>query len=229
MRDEGQLIGIGLYTFPEAARLTNVGSRTIRRWVVGYDYKYTGETRHVSSVWSADHPSIVGTDGVSFFDLIEVRFVQAFRQEGITWPEIRRAAEEARSVFGTRHPFAAKRFSTDGRRIFLELAEHTGKKHLLELSRSQYAFDRIIRPTLRGVEFSNETAARWYPLFPKKHVVIDPARAFGRPIVDKYSIPTEVLAKAAFAEGSTRRTADLYDVDRDAVEAAIEFEERLAA
>lgn len=229
MERDRDLIGVGLYTFPEAARLTHIASRTIRRWVLGYDYQRSGEERHVAAVWEADHPCIDGTDGVSFFDLIEVRFVRAFRHEGITWPEIRRAAAEARQVFNARHPFATEQFSTDGRRIFLEMAESTGKKHLLELGHNQYAFDRVVRPTLRGVEFSNDVAARWYPLFPRKQVVVDPARAFGRPIIERYGIPTEVLATAAAAEGSARRTALLYDVDRNAIDAAVEFEEQLAA
>ena len=34
--NEPKLVGVGLYTVPEAARLTKVPSPTIRRWLFGY-------------------------------------------------------------------------------------------------------------------------------------------------------------------------------------------------
>lgn len=232
MGTEQQLIGIGLYSFREASRLSHVKSQTIRRWVHGYRYSQNNVTRVSSPVWESDAPTIEGQDGISFFDLIEVRFVAAFRSFGVPWPEIRRAANEAREVFNTRHPFANERFRTDGRYIFLEMAKepgHEAKGRLLQLGRSQYAFDKVIRPSLRGVEYIEEMAARWYPLHPKKQVVLDPKRSFGQPIVNKEGVPTEVLAKSALVEGSPRRTASIFDVSVSSVEAAVFFEEQFTA
>jgi uncharacterized protein (DUF433 family) len=229
---EQQLIGIGLYSFPEASRLSKVKSQTIRRWVHGYRYFRNNETRISSPVWESDAPEIEGHDGISFFDLIEVRFVAAFRSFGVAWPEIRRAANEARDLFNTRHPFANEHFATDGRYIFLEMAKepgHEATSRLLQLGRSQYAFDRVIRPSLRGVEYVEEMAARWYPLYPKKQVILDPKRSFGQPIVEKEGVPTDVLAKSALVEGSAKRAASIFDVSASAVEAAVLFEEQFAA
>jgi uncharacterized protein (DUF433 family) len=229
---EQQLIGIGLYSFPEASRLSHVKSQTIRRWVYGYRYSRNNETYTSSPVWASDAPAIDGHDGISFFDLIEVRFVAAFRSFGVPWPEIRRAANEARALFHTRHPFANERFATDGRHIFLEMAKepgHEAASRLLQLGRSQYAFDRVIRPSLRGLEYVEEMAARWYPLYPKKQVVLDPKRSFGQPIVEEEGVPTEVLAKSALVEGSPKRAASIFDVSVSSVEAAVLFEEQFAA
>lgn len=229
---EQQLIGIGLYSFPEASRLSHVKSQTIRRWVHGYQYSRNNETHVSSPIWQSDAPATEGQDGISFFDLIEVRFVAAFRSFGVPWPEIRRSANEARDVFNTRHPFANERFTTDGRYIFLEMAKepgHDAKDRLLQLGRSQYAFDRVIRPSLRGVEYVEEMAARWYPLYPKKQIVLDPNRSFGQPIVEKEGVPTEVLAKSALVEGSPKRAAFIFNVSIASVEAAVLFEEKFAA
>jgi uncharacterized protein (DUF433 family) len=227
-----QLVGIGLYSFPEASRLSHVRPQTIRRWVHGYRYFRYNEARVSSPIWQSDAPATERQDGISFFDLIEVRFVAAFRSFGVPWPEIRHAAEEAREVFDTRHPFANERFTTDGRYIFLEMAKepgHEAKDRLLQLGRSQYAFDRVIRPSLRGVEYVEEMAARWYPLYPKRQVVLDPNKLFGQPIVEKEGVPTEVLAKSALVEGSPKRTASIFDVTLDSVESAVLFEEKFAA
>ena len=59
--------------------------------------------------------------------------------------------------------------------------------------------------------------------------MVDPARAFGRPIVAKYGIPTESLANAAEVEESTDRAARWFDVPVSAVNLAVEFEKQLSA
>jgi uncharacterized protein (DUF433 family) len=71
---------------------------------------------------------------------------------------------------------------------------------------------------------------RWFPMGEKrKVVVIDPQRAFGRPIVAEGGVPTEVLASAVAAEKSVERVARWYAVSPREVKAAVEFEQRLAA
>jgi len=59
-------------------------------------------------------------------------------------------------------------------------------------------------------------------------VVIDPARAFGQPIVSHAGIPTATLADAVAAEGSVAKVARLYQVEQRSVRAALRFEQRLA-
>lgn len=225
-----RLTGIGLYTFQEAARLTRIPPRDLRRWLDGYSYrdKRHGTSVEVAPLWPSELDKEL--DGVSFHDLLEVRFVHAFRQHGVRLQTIRLASQRARELLATDYPFTSHRFRTDGRSIFASAMEEAGETELLDLVRKQYAFRRIIEPSLyRGIEFdTNQVAARWYPLPRSKAIVLDPDIAFGKPIVTEGSIKTSILYDAFASEGDKHLVARLYDVPVHAVETAIVFEESLA-
>ena len=90
------------------------------------------------------------------------------------------------------------------------------------------AFRTVVEPSLRDLEFEADAVARWYPLGIGRSVVVDPARAFGRPLAEG-GVPTEVLANAATVEGSIGKAARAYEVAPAAVRDAVEFERKLAA
>lgn len=84
-----QLTGIGLYTFHEAALLTRIPLRDLRRWLRGYSYR---DKKHGPvSVGPLLETELADNslDGVSFHDLLEVRFVHAFRKHGVGLQAIR--------------------------------------------------------------------------------------------------------------------------------------------
>lgn len=226
------LIGVGLYTFQEAAKLTNAPAQDLRRWLKGHTYKARGSENRVNSspLWQTELTDSE-IEGVSFHDLLEVRFVQAFRKHGVSLQTIRVASEHARAMFNHPYPFTCKRFKTDGRTIFAAALEETGNEHLLDLPKKQFAFAEILEPSLhRGIEFgSDELASHWYPLLRSKAIVLDPLIAFGKPIVTNGSVRTSILYDAFKAEKNKQYVAKLYEVPVSAVEAAIRFEERLAA
>jgi uncharacterized protein (DUF433 family) len=64
---------------------------------------------------------------------------------------------------------------------------------------------------------------------PRRHVVVDPLRSFGQPVVNKEGVPTAVLSHALDVEKSVARVARWFEVSRASVKAAAEFEARLAA
>ncbi len=64
-----QLTGIGLYTFQEATRLTGIKSGELRRWLHGYETK-----KGIPPLWHSELTD-AELDGLSFHDLLEVRFV----------------------------------------------------------------------------------------------------------------------------------------------------------
>ena len=229
--NENGLVGIGLYTVPEAARLTGVPYQSIRRWLLGYETGRGEATHDMPPVWQGQVPAIDRTVGLGFLDLMELRFVRAFRQHGVSLAVIRRTADRAREIFERDHPFTRARFLTDGRWIFAETIEETGEKRLLNLAKSQYAFHHVIKPSLyESVQFSDDDeAVTWFPMWPRKEVLVDPRRSFGRPIVAHGGVPTETLARAVEAEGSEQRVARWYDVPVEAVKAACAFERDLAA
>lgn len=223
-------IGIGLYTVPDASRLTGISPGRIKRWLSGYEYKSSGRTRFSPALWQPQVPKIDGQMALGFLDLIEIQFVDAFRKRGVPWKLLRLAAERAREIFKNKHPFATQRFLTDGIGIFANIQRETGEKLLLDFSRNQYAIEEVIsRSLIDAIEFDGGWARRWWPLGRKRQIVIDPKRAFGQPIVVKRGVPTVVLADAYRVERSLERVSAWFVVDESAVRDAVEYEQNLAA
>lgn len=226
---DADLFGIGLYTVPEASRLTGISPNRLRRWLRGYTYRTGHEVGGSAPVWRRQLSHVDGVIGLGFRDLIEARFVDAFRAAGVSWRVIRLCAERAQAILGNDHPFSARSFQTDGRTIFAEVVDRAGEEQLLDLAKNQLAFARVLAPSLyAGIEFSlDDVPARWWPMGSKEVVVLDPARAFGQPIVDDGGVPTIVLADAVEAEGSIAKVATLFRLPQRSVRAALRFEKRL--
>jgi uncharacterized protein (DUF433 family) len=224
--NDNPYLGVGIYSVPEAARLTGVNARRIRRWLRGYTFSSGQEGRSSTPVWVRQLPIVQDHLALGFRDLMEVRFVNAFRGHGVSWPTLRRAAERAHEIVRGDHPFCTKAFRTDGRSIFAEVIDETGETSLLDVVRNQYAFKKILEPYLyRGIEFDQEgVPARWWPLGRKRRVVLDPMRSFGQPIVSREGVPTSILAQAFEIEQSVEVVADWYEVDPVSVQDAIAFE-----
>jgi uncharacterized protein (DUF433 family) len=201
---------------------------------MGYSYREPRGERHASpQVFQGDLPVLDGTYALSFLDLLEARVVNSFRRAGVSWATLRRAHEQARKLVRHEHPFSTGSFQTDGRRIFQRIVDDAerGEDALVELLRNQYAFVEVVEPYLRNIEFARagaRPALRWWPLGADRHVVNDPVRNFGEPIVDRSRIPTIILAKGYHAEGSIEIVARWYRASRDEVKDAVDYEQRLA-
>lgn len=224
-----RFLGVGIYSIRDASRISGGSAPRIRRWARGYRYKIGGEIRRSPAVWDADLPPIDGVHSLSFLDLLEVRFIDAFLGAGLGWKKLRTAADAAKALLDTTHPFSTRSFKTDGRTIFADIVGEKGNGILLDLVRSQYAFNQVVSPSLyKGIEFApNDTPLRWWPMGKRSQVVIDPSRAFGQPITSREGVPTAVLAQAVSAEGSIDRVARWFDVNPSAIRSAMKFEEKL--
>jgi uncharacterized protein (DUF433 family) len=223
--------GVGVYSFADAARFIGAKPRELRRWALGYSHKTrNGQDSFSSPLWRTQLAS-TDIEGLGFKDLIELRFVHAFRDEGVSMPIIRRTLEVARQRFSAPYPFTCKKFRTDGKRIFMEVIEETGDESLVDVEKQQNVIRKVIGPSLRdGVELDMQgEASRWFPLKNSKAVVFDPTRKFGQPILAEYDVPTIAIVHAVKAEGGNeKRVAKLYDVPLVAVRKAMEFEARVA-
>lgn len=235
MHRQPTLLGTGLYPLPRAARLVGEESRTVRRWLKGYSWK-RGDGRKISGpLWTLQHAQDeeFGDEPVlGFQDLLELRTVARFVAQGVSLRVIRATIEVARETLGD-YPLHAKRFVTDGKKIFLEAVERAGEDpKLLDVRRQQFAMDAVIRPSLlEGIEYgADATALRWFPVPKRRLVVLDPQVQFGEPIVAEGGVPTDTLAAAYKAEGdNVERVARLYRVKPQEVRAAVAFEQQLAA
>jgi uncharacterized protein (DUF433 family) len=219
-------LGLGIYTAPEAAWLIGMSPKTLRRWLLGYEYDHHGPLTHQGPLWQPQHALDDGEVLLGFRDLVEARIVNALRAKGIGLQTIRICLERAREIIGDDHPLSTKMFRTDGRRIFLEITDKTNEPQLVDLKRRQGVFKRVVEPSLSGLEFGEDVAERWWLLPTKRTIVADPEFAFGQPSLAGHSTTTARIAQAVRAEGSVRRVAKLFEVKETAVRDALAFEQR---
>jgi uncharacterized protein (DUF433 family) len=240
-RPVDEVLGRGVYGAADALQLINfrrrletqrrtISRQTIARWPRGYDYSRGGVVRHSEPLWQADYANDDETIELSFRDLIELRFVKAFRDAGLSLPTIRECFTRAVEAVRDERPFSTQRFRTDGKTIFLEITHDVREGELIDLKRRQGAFHRLVAPSLHDLEFDAEVVARWFPLgMSRKTIVVDPARSFGRPIVVEGGVPTEILSQAVEVEGTPERAAKFYEVPLAAVRDSVAFQQQLAA
>ncbi len=222
------LLGLGIYSVSEAARLTHVSQWRIRRWLSGYSFM-SKEVRHSSPpVWQGDIPRIGVSTALSFRDLLEIRAIDAFLRAGVSWKALRRAEQLGCQLLDTSHPFSTNRIRTDGRALFAEIYKEDHELALLDLIRSQHVFLTFIRPYLKNLIFSKDgDPLQWWPYQGSQSIVIDPKRSFGQPIVHKEGVPTRILSCAFSTIRSIAKVAHWYGVEAMSVEAAIGYERTL--
>jgi uncharacterized protein (DUF433 family) len=236
---EPDALGRGAYSAVEGLRLLNftrpglqqhsrVSRQTVARWLRGYDHG-SQNSRRSDPLWKPDYENEDDLIELSFRDLIELRFVKAFRDLGLGLPTIRecyrRAVEEVRDE----RPFSTQKFRTDGKTIFLEITEMDSEGRMIDLKRRQNVFRSFIEPSLRDLEFDASAVSRWFPMgIRTRAVVVDPSRSFGRPVVQR-GVPTELVAEAVKLEGSIERVSKLYGLPKAEINSALAFEQHLAA
>jgi hypothetical protein len=244
---EYRWIGRGVYTIAEASRLTGISPGRIHRWLEGYSFRRRGELRESPPVLSRASHILPGSESMtlSFRDLIEIMCVSGFLKAGVRWPRLRKAYEKAGEILDIDHPFATRRFLTDGYSVLLKVDD----KVLLDLVSDQFALFEVLRSYLKtdGLDFADEFAARWWPMGKRRPVFVDGRISFGQPVVTQ-GVPTLVLYRAYLAERRTRSTAatsdsklqaidqktvrcvaNWYSISALLVRAAVEYETRLAA
>ena len=225
------LLGVGLYSIPEAAHYIGATPRTVHRWFEGYEFGHDDTARFSPPIISPEVGCVDGEPVVTFLDFIELRFIALFHQHGVSLHVIRSAAASAARLFRTKHPFAVRRFDTDGDTIFATLRREDAPpdadraKYMQELTQGQYVFDELVHPYLKAsVDFDIEFASRYWPLGRDARVVMDPTRAFGKPIDAPTRVPTRLLYLASDQGNRMEDAARTYDVPLEAVARAVTFE-----
>ena len=216
----------GFYTIVEAARLLGMeNGRKISRWIRPTQ---TGQ----NAVVLHDYPRLGRQQELSFFDLIEIKFVEHFRQAGVSVQSLRVASQNARERLGVCHPFATGnvKFQTDRKKVFLETAEETGDSELLDLMTRQVVMYEIIEQSFAAdLEFDARGFAKvWRPATQvAPNVLVSPYFAFGRPVVSGRKLPTQMLFESWKAhEKRSDDVADWFDINVEDVNEAVRFELR---
>lgn len=207
------------YPIAYAAHLTRVPESTLRAWVAGRSYPTKGGSRRAAPVI---RPAALGY--LSFINLVEAHALAAMRREyQLKLDKIRKAVRYVEKQLRVDHPLARQEFKTDGVELFVE---HLGR--LLNVSKDgQLGIREALGDRLERVEYEAGFAARLYPwVRPNQRqqprlVVIDPNRAFGRPVLAESGIPVESVQERFQGGESLDELAKDYGVGVDAIEEAL--------
>jgi uncharacterized protein (DUF433 family) len=221
------LLHVGIYSIPEAARFTGLEASRVRRWLSGYSFTSSGRKRSSPPVWSGQLLPAKGRRAVSFRDVIEMRFVDAFLRAGVSWKTIRDVQDLARGEFNLDHPFSTNRFRADGSRIVMSAAEKDDHAGLFDISSRQQIFLDAAEPLHEELEQDAEDlVCRWWPLGRDRHVVLDPARQWGRPLVARSGVSTALIHRGHLSGVPEAELCAWLDVEAEEVRDAILFETR---
>lgn len=212
------------YTYAEVARYVGIHPQRVSRWLK-YSYSYQ-EDRYVQPPVVEGRPV---QEFASFADLLEVRLINKLIVEhGFTLQRIRRAADEAREIWGP-YPFMNRRVFTDRRRLVVD-AEDGGAKAFLELlSGGQLAIHQVVGQLYEELAFDEEDdPVAWSPLGMDRLVEIAPQRAFGYPVVRGRRLKTSVVYDMFLAEGGDKgRVCWWFEIDEEELQDAVTWEEQL--
>ncbi len=212
------------YSLAEAARYLKVARATLRSWVVGRPYKRADGVGHFRPLI---HPPSHQPPVLSFWNLIEAHVLRSLRTEhGVSIKALREAVAYAEKSLNVERLLLSKELRTEAGRVFLE---RYGE--LLELSASgQLAMRRLFDEHLKRVEWDErQFPIRLYPfvsseMVSDKPIAIDPAVAFGRPIVLRAGISTATIADRIDAGERVSELAADYGLTETEIEQAVLYE-----
>lgn len=209
---------IPAYTTVDAAHYLRIPEKTIRNWAFGYVYPRPGGqggiTKPLIDVADVKHYSF------SFINLLELHVLGALRRDhNVQMPKIRRALEYLRTKIGSPHPLVDEEMETDGTDIFVNKYGD-----LINASRDgQLAMAALLKAYLKRIDRDDRgVAIRLFPFTRAREaktpehaaaqpriIAIDPAVAFGRPVIAGSRVPTiEVFQRFNAGESPDELAAD---------------------
>jgi uncharacterized protein (DUF433 family) len=230
-RTEPDLTRARLFTVAAVHSVTLAPAVSIRRWCEGYAYTRRGDRRHSPAKLGPDAGREDGTLLLSFQDMLEIRTARALRKHGVGWSKVIQLNDLLRAQWDAPHPLAIRRLRTDGRNVILTIGERLNDEKVLELG-DQFVFDTVLSQSLfEPIDFDSRTpdrAVRLWPIGRSCPILIDPTRAYGRPIIAASGVPVETLVRACAAnDNDIEAVARWYDVEPRDVQSALQFEARL--
>lgn len=220
------------YSHAQVDRILRLSTGTAQRWIDGY-------TRG-----GKDYPPVIretatGDQVATWGEFVEARLLAEYRDAGVPMLRLRPAIEELRQQLGTSYPLASAKLWLEptGRElvervqaeVHLEsklamVVIRTHQQMLDPESRLQWS-DRAehFRRSVRWAKLGGELQpTQILPMSDNSDVVIDPLRGFGEPVVR--SVPTGIIAELIRAGDPPAMIAELYELPRPLVDAAVRYE-----
>jgi uncharacterized protein (DUF433 family)/DNA-binding transcriptional MerR regulator len=169
--------------------------------------------------------------GISFLNLLELHILKGLRREfGLPLQRIRRALDEYREEYRrteySDHPFLDPRLEAKG--IHLILPE--GDEYLNLNRPRQRGIPQILSSYLRRIDRTVDGEFHFYPFIvgedpeEPRSIQITPTIAFGRPVLAKTGIATDVIAGRFRARDTIADLAEEYGVSPALIEDAVRWE-----
>lgn len=196
-----------------------------------YVFKVPGATIHDWAVGRKTYKPLIEIaqrtpPRLSFINLVELYVLASIRRKfHIPMQNVRPAIEFIKRELQSKHPLAEHRFDTDGIRLFFK---HLGG--LYDLSKGgQQAFD-FVETYLKRIEYAhNGLPSKFYPFtrldkddaHTPMHVTINPKICFGRPILERISVPVEIISERYWAGESHDALREEYGITSEELDEAI--------
>jgi uncharacterized protein (DUF433 family) len=211
-----------VYSVQDAARYLGVPVPTLRTWV-------TGRGRQEPVIWRPP-----GASALSFTNLVEAYVLSAMRRKyKIPLQRIRPALQYVEQRIGVDRPLAHQDFQAHGAELFVQ---HLGDLHCVTKP-GQIAMKEVLDSYLERIERDSDGVAARIFLFARsgpsldqpRVVLVDPRRAWGRPMLASAGVPVDAVIGRYKAGEDPTELADDYGCTVADIMEVIRWEIRRAA
>lgn len=181
------------YTFPEAARATDVPPSTIGAWFRGQTYQRKHDRGTFRPVLHRPDPN---DTRLSFNNLLEVFALRVLRESHeVRLEKLRQALENAEQHFGIPRLLLSTQLRASGGDIFLD-----SYFELVDLAPAmRYSIRSVLKQYLQRIHFEN--GPQFFPTsripdnVDRRLILVSPLIAFGRPIIKRIGVSTSTIAE----------------------------------
>jgi uncharacterized protein (DUF433 family) len=169
---------------------------------------------------------------VPFVGFAEAFVLSALRHAGVPMQRIRPAVARLSAEIGIEHAPASRRVYTDGAELIFDYAHDSDDEALLTVVRiGQEHLAEVIRGYLKRITYGGDGWAETLrlPAYSDAEVIVDPARAFGQPLVVHGGARVENLVDRFRAGDSIEEIGADFGVPAREVEDVIRVATRLTA
>jgi len=205
------VLGVGLYTIPDAGRLTRTHRNTVGSWVrLGYVDAAEGDSRRL----------------LSFEDLISLRIVAKLRGAGVDLATIKNAETQLARQWNVAKPFAVGAFRTGYGAIITALSQ--GERPVAVEGSFQEILIELIEKDLEDVSYDDRSgrAHQWRVW---RHVTIRPDLQFGQPCIQGTRVTTQTVHQFIAGGDTFEELAEDFGIEVEKLDAAFRYEEWLSA